>query len=649
MNLGKKLLLSLASASILPVLFVTVLVVSLIHNGAKESFIENSSNEMRQVDNAMFLYFRSVEENLNYIVNHDFLLQANEKITSYVESDSDLMTPDENGGIESEIYDLFRAFGVSHSGYSYIYTGTNDGGFVQWPTGNNPKNYDPRTRPFFKAALTNPGSAVRGKTYYWEDELFLSTSQSYLVQGEENPSVVAIDVSLKTLTDIIKGIKLGKQGYLILVDDLGNVVVDAGNPKNNFKALASLGKGYLQLDNTQSGLVEIEINDNAYMGNVYTSNKLGWKLIGLISSEEVMSSSTRITQYILIIVLVVAVLSIMGALLLANSISKPILSVSTGLKEIASGEADLTNTLQITSKDETGRLARYFNQFLGEIRSLIVQIGKVGEGIAQSSQQAISISQEMVITANSQNQAVEMVSTAFNEMVATSNDVANSCNEAASSAHEGKRLATQGLDYIENAVDSVNHLATLLAESSRAISELEQDSQGITIILDTIRSIAEQTNLLALNAAIEAARAGDQGRGFAVVADEVRVLAKRTSESTEEINELLQRLVTRTHGASSCIHSSLAASQEAVNITASVQENFGGISKAAELIRDSNMQIAAAAEQQHQVAEDINRHVHQIHTDAAIVNKMSDRAKRSSEQLGEMAGKLTILVSKFRT
>lgn len=651
MSIKKKLLIALIIASIIPILIVSISVVNITRNQSIENFLHNSKNEIRQVDNAIAIYFNGIEENLTYLTETSSMLAADNSITSYMNKDSVQMTPMNNGALEQEIYTLFDDLGKTHPNYEYIYMGTQFGGFIQWPTGKNPAQYDPRSRPFYQDALSNAGQIEQGDAYYWEpdDAVILSTTTTFKNKDGHNNGVIAIDVSLNTLTDIIKQIKLGEDGYLMMVEESGNILVDAGKAENNFKKLSDLDEAYQLLNNTESGLVELSLHNQDYLANVYKSDKLGWKFIGLISVDEVMQSSNDMIKIILITVAILTSLFVVGAVIFANRIAKPLQIVSSSLQDIASGDGDLTNTLTVNSKDETGKLAFYFNQFLDAIKQIVLQISDSGKQMSQASEHAISIAQEMSSTSERQYQAVELVSTAFNEMVATANEVSNSCTAAASSANQGQKLVTEGQQHINQAVASVNQLAEVLTQSSLEISNLEKDSQSITVILDTIRGIADQTNLLALNAAIEAARAGEQGRGFAVVADEVRALAKRTSDSTQEIDELVKRLQTQTQGVAVSMSRSLESSKSTVDITSSVQGSFQGISESVDVIHQMNTQIATAAEEQHQVAEDINSHIHQIHQDAVSVEDMSKRAKSNSEELGGIASQLNTIVARFRT
>jgi methyl-accepting chemotaxis protein len=333
----------------------------------------------------------------------------------------------------------------------------------------------------------------------------------------------------------------------------------------------------------------------------------------------------------------------------AGLIVSPIRAVASGLEGIAQGEGDLTHSLTIRGQDETAQLAGWFNQFLASIRQLILNIGQAAQQIHQTSGTSAKVSGDMAEVAGRQRESVDMVSTAFHEMVATANEVARSCNQAAESADQGQRQAREGQQQIDTAVSSVEQLSREISQSAAAMQQLEQDNNNIQSILGTIRSIAEQTNLLALNAAIEAARAGEQGRGFAVVADEVRALAKRTADSTAEIDGLLSNLAQRTRQMAKQMHASLEVSQHTVTSINHASSSFDLIRESVDVIRDMNAQIATAAEEQHQVAEDINRHISQIHGDAQLVAGLAESARSDSHSLSNLSEELNGLVNRFRT
>ncbi|MGE8064580.1 methyl-accepting chemotaxis protein [Pseudomonas sp. NPDC089569] len=646
MNIKQKLTWAFAAIACLPVILVAVLVVLNLRNAAHANFLDSSGREIRQIDNGMKQFFDGISQNVEYFATDPRVATA-KGLKSYVGTDA-AQTPSPE--INQQLLEIFDRFAKSHPTTAYLSVGTNDGGYASWPDDPKMANYDPRARPWYKAAMAAPGTTLRTDAYYWApDDVTLICTVRTITDDNGNPvGVVGLDVSLNNLTELVKKLKLGESGYLMLVEANGNVLVDASDPKHNFKPLADLGPNYADLAKSSDGVTQIEIDGVPYMANVISSKGLGWRFIGLIKRDEVMAHASSLTWLIATIAAALTVLFAIVGASFASVIVRPIRGVANGLQEIAEGEGDLTRKLTVQGKDETATLAIWFNQFLGMIAQLVQRIGSASSDLQNVAADTSEVAQNMNEAAGRQRQAVELVSTAFNEMVATANEVARSCSQAASSADAGHRDVYDGQQHIGEATGSVLRLSKDLQQSTQTMQALEQDSKNINTILDTIRSIAEQTNLLALNAAIEAARAGDQGRGFAVVADEVRALARRTADSTGEIDSLLGNLARRTQEVTQQMQGSLQVSQTSVERIQQARDSFDKIRTSVDSIRDQNTQIATAAEEQHQVAENINLHIVQIHSDAQLVEEFAHSAQTGSGRLTDISGQLKGLVGRFK-
>ncbi len=645
MKIKNKLVLAFVSVAFIPVSLVAVISVMNTRTQAVDQFIDGSTREIRQIDGNIRQFFDGTLQNVDQMAT-DPVYTSVSTLKNYQPADAASQPMPAEA---QTVIDRFARFGATHPAAAILSIGLEDGTYAKWPDDPQLAKYDPRTRPWYKAAMASPGKTVRTPAYYYDkdDVALVGTARALLDNGKPK-GVFVVSVSLKNLTELVKSIKLGESGYVMLIED-GVVLVDPRDAAHSFKPLKDLGEPYAQLADTPQGPTEVVIDGVRYMANVWTSPGLGWRYIGLIEHREVMAEATRMTYLTAIIVGVLVLIFGLIAAAFSKVIVKPIGQVSTGLQSIAQGEGDLRHELHVQGKDETAELAGWFNKFLAAIRQLIQHIGAASANLQNASKVNSEVAHNMNEAAGRQREAVELVSTAFNEMVATANEVARSCSGAAESAENGHRRVAEGKQQIEVTTDNVNRLGRRLTESSQAMVELEAGSRSINQILGTIRAIAEQTNLLALNAAIEAARAGDQGRGFAVVADEVRALAKRTSDSTGEIEQLLGTLENKTQEVTQKMGSCLDLSRASVSSIESARDSFEGIQLSVNEIRDQNLQISAAAEEQHSVAEEINRHIQQIYDEARLVESLANSAQDDSGRLSDLSDELNGLVGRFKS
>ncbi|NTZ98812.1 methyl-accepting chemotaxis protein [Pseudomonas koreensis] len=316
------------------------------------------------------------------------------------------------------------------------------------------------------------------------------------------------------------------------------------------------------------------------------------------------------------------------------------------MDKVAAG--DMTVNFKASSRDELGELGEVFNGTVRKIHDLIERVGHTVAEVERQAGQVENVSAQSNQAVAGQRTQIEQVATAMNQMSATSLEVARSAAAAVSSAHSVNDETVSGRTLVESQQGSIAALASEIDQSVLVINQLASDSQSISRVLEVIKSIAEQTNLLALNAAIEAARAGEQGRGFAVVADEVRTLAKRTQQSTEEIEQMIAKL----HGGVGAAVKAMGVSHQMANGTVGqsekVQQALENILGAVGMIVDQNQQIAAAVEQQTAVAHDIDQNIVEINRAGERTAQGAHQTEDASRALSAQVVELKQLISAFR-
>ncbi|NWB21833.1 cache domain-containing protein [Pseudomonas sp. D4002] len=346
----------------------------------------------------------------------------------------------------------------------------------------------------------------------------------------------------------------------------------------------------------------------------------------------------------LVLLLLIAVI----AVILGNSIIKPVLVIQSNLDDIAAGEGDLTRRLPVTSKDELGALADSFNQFVEKIHGVVRQIVEVTRDLAEHSKEMAAQAQQTELVMDRQKLETDQVATAVHEMSAASHEIARSAQSAATAAKETDEVGTAAREVVNGGIGSIHSLIEDVKVTSISLDRLQHDAQSIVGVLDVIRSIAEQTNLLALNAAIEAARAGEAGRGFAVVADEVRALASRTQNSTQEIQGMINRLQSGTSAAVKAMVSSSEKGKISGDQANEAGDSLDAMAQLVSTINGMSAQIATAAEEQTAVAEEINQSMTSIALAAETVAQETQKSAATARSVAGLGSRLDALVKQFR-
>jgi methyl-accepting chemotaxis protein len=330
-----------------------------------------------------------------------------------------------------------------------------------------------------------------------------------------------------------------------------------------------------------------------------------------------------------------------------TSVMTPITDILTKLKVIKR-DSDLTQVFKQFNDDELGQISTNLTGVIEHLRGILESISDAANTINSSADSLNSFTRETNSRMQSQQSETEQTAAAMNEMTATVAEVAQSTTAAADSAQHADSHAANGDLIVQKSIKSMSLLSAQIQQTSEVIAHLASQSQNIGQVLDVIKSIAEQTNLLALNAAIEAARAGEQGRGFAVVADEVRTLAKRTQESTLQIETMIDGLQQGVKKAVISMQSGMAQVDEANENTNLAGEALKEIVRSVDSITELNTHIATAAEEQSSVAESINRSIIAISDIAQHSTMAAGELSISVDNLSKLANSMRTQVGTFK-
>lgn len=332
---------------------------------------------------------------------------------------------------------------------------------------------------------------------------------------------------------------------------------------------------------------------------------------------------------------------------LAWSIIRPIKSAVNRMEDIASGSGDLTVKLSANTQDEVGQLGKAFNIFIEKIRHVVAQTAGASVHLASAAEENSRIAEETNHAIVSERQEIGSVLQTISHISESVNTVALHARDAVESANQAVDTVQSGQKVVRDSVHTIKVLANEVESATQVVQTLSETSRDIGGVLNVIQGIAEQTNLLALNAAIEAARAGESGRGFAVVADEVRTLASRTQKSTEEIQQMIERLQSGVARAVQVMGSNTRRAAEGVDQVNRTDESLSLIIQSIGDIHGKNKLIAQATESQSVAAKKINDNVSSIMLAMEHLGDCSQQGARTSEELARLAEELQQLTQQF--
>lgn len=430
-------------------------------------------------------------------------------------------------------------------------------------------------------------------------------------------------------------------------DNIGSALPTLDNAL--YQRLQQAGSDVFEFDQQLiiKSTIHIEASGSEWFSVIAVPKTLALKAADELSAQ--LAADGRSTTLTMVGFGVLLLLTIMALLAIwLNAATRPIGNMSRLMHQLAGAEGDLTVQLSANSHSELNLMADGFNAFAAKLRDMIRSLKGASGELQQQSRQLVNTIDQTSQSTSIQASEIQNVVTAMHQMSATANEVATLASNTASGAQESIAALDEANRLLQNTVDEFKGVARDFDSSSQKVAAVANSSQEINQITEVIQAIAEQTNLLALNAAIEAARAGEQGRGFAVVADEVRSLAARTHSSTDQIKKLIDSLQRQVKDTVAQISVSTASVDKTVTEAEVAYDKLSHATAGMSTIADNAFQVAAAAEQQNQVSEEINRNITAIGDATRELETLAQQNLQISSAIDTVTERIDGQLSKLR-